>query len=391
MEINQLRLGCYQNKFRRSAHLLLLVLAGLFLVGCGVRSTGTWPGLSASANKVYVAYGSSVTAVDLENRRQLWAYTGEAGGVQFFAPPSVNDGNVIIGDFGTSGGMFSSGLTVSVYALQEDGSSTSTDWVVSDQISGRVFAEPLRVGDKVIIGTSDNQIVALDVETGQREWAFETGNAIWSQPALQDGMLYVSSVDRKVYALDVESGDLRWDVTLSGANAGSPEVGDGLLYVGSFDATLHAYDLADGSPVWEATAEDWIWGAPTYANGRVYYTDKSGNVFAVDAESGESIWQTAVDGEVHVEPVFQDGVLYVVGADPTINEAPDGYVSALDADTGSPIWQQTIDHGPVHTAPVLVNDSLVVATVDSVEQTLRLVQLDLDNGSELWDIAPTAE
>lgn len=368
-------------RFKRPLWLLLFVSL-FFLSACATGTTGTWPGLSAAGNRVYVAYNDRVTAVDVDARNELWSYNGENGGVQFFAPPSIEDGRLVIGDFGTSGGFFSTGLTVSVYALEEAGSGTNTLWVSNSAISGRVFAEPLQVDDYVIVGTSDNQVVALDIDSGEMIWEFATGNSIWSQPAYNDGKIYVTSVDRRVYALDLETGDILWEAQLTGANGGSPVVGDQFIYVGSFDGKLHAYDF-DGNEAWTATADDWIWGAPTYTEASVYYTDLAGNVYAISSTEGTTQWEQSVEGSIQSSPVVHDDTVYIVSGDSGQEEISQGHVTALSASDGSIIWTQTVD-APVNATPVVVGDTLVVVIIEPEAQLPEIVQLDLEDGNVIW-------
>lgn len=365
--------------------LWLLILVGILLTSCGTNSAGTWPGISASGDRVYVAYNTNVTAVDMTEQEEVWSYAGE-GNVQFYAPPSIEDGMVILGDYGSSGGLFSTGLTVSVYALEDqDRGEPNVLWIAGDSISGRVFARPLPIGDKVILGTSDNQVVALNIEDGSLIWEFPTGNQVWSQPAIKDDMVYVTSVDRRVYALDLNTGEKLWEATLTGANGGSPVVGDQYVYVGSFDGKLHAYDAETGAEAWTATAKDWIWGAPAYSNGNVFYTDLDGTVYAIDGQTGDALWEQTVDGAIQANIVIQDDVLYIASGDSVELENARGYVTALSSEDGTVLWAEQMD-APIHSTPVISIDSLVVVVIDAETQLPKLIEIDLENGNETWSV-----
>lgn len=368
-----------------------LLLAAVWLVGCNT-PIAHWPGLSASGNKAYVAYGSQVIALDMDAKQQLWSYAGE-GSVQFYAPPAVRDGTLVLGDYGSSGGLFSTGLTVSVYALDESaGANTPTKrWLRDDIITGRVFAEPLYLDDLVIVGTSDNQIVALNTADGSKKWEFSTGNAIWSQPAHKDNLIFVTSVDRRVYALDHDTGTVVWETELTGANASSPVVDDNLVYVGSFDSTLHAFDMLTGAEVWTAPAQDWVWGKPLYADGIVYYTDLAGYVYAVDGRTGEAAWPAPIQvtGSIQAAPILDGDTLYIASTDPSTVELPQGYITAISRTDGSPVWNRVVQvNAPIHATPVVVGNSLVIAVVQNDSAALEVLQYDLQNGTQLWSFVP---
>ena len=233
---------------RRPA-IFLLILASYLLIACGGASTNSnWPGLSTDGKKVYVAYGPGVIAYDVAAQKQDWFFPQEANrALQFFAAPSVEDGRIIFGDFGASGGMLSPGVVVTLYALDDSGQGLPTTlWAKNDLVSDRVVASPLQVGNQVFVGTANNFLLALDAETGDLQWKFETGHSIWGKPAFKDGVLFVASMDKTIYALEAETGQELWRTGLGGALASSPVTNTDLVYVASFDGRLHALERQIG-------------------------------------------------------------------------------------------------------------------------------------------------
>ncbi|MEW5989616.1 MAG: PQQ-binding-like beta-propeller repeat protein, partial [Chloroflexota bacterium] len=165
--------------------ILILAVAALAVTACGTPTTAvTWPGLVARDNVVYVAYGPGVLAVDVAAEERLWAYPDEPRpSLYFYAPPAVGDGRLVVGDFGASKGMFSPGVAVSVYALDDDGQGTpATRWTAGEIAKDKIVAAPLIVGDRVYVGTSDNYLLALELDSGDLVWQFEAGHSIWAQP-----------------------------------------------------------------------------------------------------------------------------------------------------------------------------------------------------------------
>lgn len=375
--------------FRRPA-IFLLIIASYLLVACGARTANTnWPGLSTDGEKVYVAYGPEVIAYDVESQSEAWSFPTESSPtLQFFAAPSVQDGRIILGDFGASGGMLSPGVVVTLYALNntEQGTPGSL-WTNGELVSDRVVAPPLQVGDQLFVGTANNFVMAIDATTGAKQWEFEVGHSIWGQPAYKEGVLYVSSLDRSIYALDAGTGQPLWQTELSGALASSPVVNTKLVYVASFDNQLHALDMQTGEEKWAATAQDWIWDSPAFADGVVYFVDIKGNVFAVNGESGEQIWSQQLNLPVQTSPVVVGETVYIASGDDSDAEIPRGALTALEAATGSQLWQKTAP-GPLYTTPVVVDNSIIVALQS--EQDL-LIAFDLETGGQNWDYLPPQE
>ena len=68
------------------------------------------------------------------------------------------------------------------------------------------------VGTSAVPGLADptrkhnGKVYALDGESGEKKWEFETGDEVWSSPAIgSDGTVYVGSTDSNVYAIKTDS------------------------------------------------------------------------------------------------------------------------------------------------------------------------------------------
>lgn len=383
--------------------ILYFVVASLFLAACGTAvGNSNWPGMSVDGDVVYVAYGPGVVAVDISEEEQTWSYPAETrGNVQFYAAPSVEDGRIIFGDYGASGGLLSPGVTVQIYAYDLDesaedsglGCQDSNDptpgclWIQGpsrhEYINDRIVAPPLQVGDRVFVGTADNFVLALDASSGDSVWPqpFEAGHSIWGQPIHDDGVLYVGSLDRNVYALDATTGDEIWRSEVDGSVSDRAGDDTDLVYVGSFDSQVHALDKASGTTRWTAPAEAPVWGAPTTADGVVYFVDLNGNVFAVDAETGEMVWTQQVDDYSVAAPVVEDDVAYVATAGNPATAQADrrGRLFAFSAASGEEVWSRPLLlSAPAYTTPVVVGEDIVVA-VSGGEALLEIVNMETND------------
>ena len=378
--------------------LFVAVLLSFLLTACGVEVAGSnWPGMTVANEIVYLAYGRGIAAIDVEERRLLWTFPEEGNAaLQFFAPPSINEERLVFGDFGQTGGFFSPGPTVSVYALGNGAASANRTtlpdplWVRDDLANDRVIASPTQAEGLVFVGTADNHLLALDADDGDLIWEFETGHSIWAKPVYDDGVVYVASLDNVVYALEAETGDLVWQMELGGSIASSPVKQDGVLYVPSFDRTLHALDATSGSEIWAAPAEEWVWASPAVANGTVYYADIAGNVFAVDADSGDSLWTENVGGAVQSDFLLVDDLLLVAygEVDGEGEEELGGGLVALDADDGGELWRRETT-APVFTSPVQVGDMVIIAVQH--EEGTELLVYEVESGDLNWEFTLPAE
>ena len=81
---------------------------------------------------------------------------------------------------------------------------------------------------------------------GVKLWEFETGDRVYSSPAIgSDGTVYVGSDDKKLYAINGKSGNKLWEFETGAQVYSSHAIGsDGTVYVGSFDNKLYAIATA---------------------------------------------------------------------------------------------------------------------------------------------------
>ena len=384
---------------------LLLILATLALTSCsGSRVPANWPGLSTDGENLYVAYGAGVLGIEAATQDLLWSYKPENAALFFFAPPSVENGRAILGDFGAAQGMFSPQTVVSVYGLDVSDRNAQSIWTRNDLAKDRIVAGLLQVDDTAYVATADNLLLALDAETGDELWRFTAEFSIWAQPTYYEGTIFVASMDRQLYALDATDGNEKWSIELSGAMSAQPIVNpeENLVYAASYDKAVHALDLDTGEEVWSASATDWIWSSPALSEGVLYFGDSSGNVTAVKAATGEQIWQTgvhsmkvvagvtqnpplAIKGAIQASPVAQDGIVYVASLGNS--ESEEGLLIALDASTGEELWQTTTP-APLFSNPVIVDDVIVVA----MQSEVGILQgYELETGDLSWSFQPPTE
>ncbi len=102
-------------------------------------------------------------------------------------------------------------------------------------------SSPLLDGDTIYIG-SGNRILAVDANTQEILWTFETGGLVRSSPAIAGSVLYVGSEDGKLYAVDAGTGEKLWEYATGDSITSSPAVIDGVVYIGSQDGNVYAIE-----------------------------------------------------------------------------------------------------------------------------------------------------
>ena len=132
------------------------------------------------------------------------------------------------------------------------------------------------------------------------------------QPIFYNDVLYVPTGEDDVFAVDVETGKIRWkyesgisqkiNTVCCGWLSRGVAIGEGKVYIGQLDGNLVALDQDTGAVAWKRQVGSWrkgytITAAPLYYDGMVI-TGVSGGEFSIrgrvqayDAETGKLVWR----------------------------------------------------------------------------------------------------
>jgi len=238
------------------------------------------------------------------------------------------------------------------------------------QARDSVTSSPTVVDGTVFVGSSDDNLYAIDAETGEQIWQFQTRDEVFSSPAVADSMVFIGDdYGGNLYAIDAEAGEQIWQFQTEDYVYHSPTVVDGTVFIGdSYD--MYAIDAETGEQIWQFQARDYFSSDLTVVDGTVFVGGGDDNVYAVDAETGEQIWQFQTGNVVASPPTVANGTVFV-GSD-------DDNVYAVDAETGEQIWQfQTGDI--VWSSPTVADGTVFVGSFDE-----NLYAIDAETGEQIW-------
>ncbi|MFC1954586.1 PQQ-binding-like beta-propeller repeat protein [Chloroflexota bacterium] len=278
--------------------LLVLLILGLVLASCrtglGALPRG-WSGSVTDNGTLFIgSMDGRLVAVNTEDGKRIWSTPLEAeksggGGlfgctqtgattVAIYGTPSVEGDLVYIG-----------GYNGKIYAFSRTEFRDEPRWVYPRQseIPASIVGGTLADKGKLYFGSADGKVYALNDADGYKEWEFETGDKIWSTPAVDGDTLYISSFDNLLYALDTSDGRKKWEFATEGAIVATPIIDGNIVYIGSFDRYLYALNTADGSVRWKFMAENWFWSQPVVHDGVIYASNLDGKVYVLDASNGE--------------------------------------------------------------------------------------------------------
>jgi alcohol dehydrogenase (cytochrome c) len=157
-----------------------------------------------------------------------------------------------------------------------------------------------------------SQITTANVKQLQPAWVFSTGqlNGHEAAPVVNSGVMFVSTSSDQVIAIDVKTGDVLWRyrktppdnlITLHPTSRGVAVLGDKVFFAAS-EAVLVALDARTGREVWTTAVEDNRKGyymslAPLVADGKVIVGASGGElgirgfVAAYNADTGREVWK----------------------------------------------------------------------------------------------------
>ena len=281
-------------------------------------------------NTVYVAGGEGIYAIDAETGSQIWVYDTDA---ILQSSPLVSDGRIFVG-------------------------------IDNPSVDGEP-QEPF--------------LLALDAETGELAWEFtDATGGIRLSPTVSDGTIYVGQgvhnggsgpfggSDHVLYAIDADSGNLEWEFETDGRPSTAAPVVNETVYIGttkvdeedengsSTIGILHAIDATTGTEEWKYEAPVNIKGSPTIRNNTVYFGGL--NLTALNTATGEVKWET-FEGMPRSSPTIVDDTVFV-GTD---NEK----LIAANAQTGAVEWIFDDISSYVVSSPTVVANPSTGHSIDS--------------------------
>ena len=173
---------------------------------------------------------------------------------------------------GRDGTVYAGSFDSYFYALDPDTGKVRWKYKTADHIySSAALLEDDTQTRAIIFGSTDGIVYALDPQ-GELLWQYDTGATIRSSPVIgrttnggAGHVVYVGNGDGKIYALDAETGERRWSYDTTGAGGtspdrndlnGSPALGTTGVYIGGehgqlwyvpYDYPIHHPEDARGS------------------------------------------------------------------------------------------------------------------------------------------------
>jgi outer membrane protein assembly factor BamB len=210
-------------------------------------------------------------------------------------------GNYVAGAATTDGYIYAPSSDHTLYAFDMDGQE-QWSFKTSEPLWGKVAVN----GSKVYLPAMNHTLYALDSATGKEVWSTVLGGALVSGPTLgDDGTLYISSLGKAVHALEVDSGDILWRFDTNDGIWASPTLYEGVIYFGDASGMIYAVDAASGKQQWQLEASGIIIGSGAAYNDGLFFGTEEGELIAVSFD-GKKQWTRSVTGKLYSTPVVTE-------------------------------------------------------------------------------------
>lgn len=245
---------------------------------------------TATSELVYLVSGDTTAwAIEAETGRIRWQIDGLADVSNVFggAAPAVND-KLVIFPFGSGelqAAFRKGGLRLWNAAVA--GERPGIAAAKFDDITG----DPVIRGNRVYAGNHSGRTVALNVDSGEREWTADHGamGPVW----VTSDSVYLVGDRAQLVRLNSEDGTQIWETDLPGfqrdrrprsrvavhANYG-PIMAGGRLIVASSDGVIRSFNPEDGSLIGTTQVPGGATTNPIVANGVLYVVSKKGTLHA---------------------------------------------------------------------------------------------------------------
>ncbi|WP_310497300.1 PQQ-binding-like beta-propeller repeat protein [Sandarakinorhabdus sp.] len=252
------------------------------------------PGGSQAKSGGHVALGDNIAPV--------WSASigsGSSGTARLNSAPVVGGGRVFTMDI--TG-------TIRAFDAKTGSVAWSHDLRIPKKSVRTAFGGGVSFGDgRVFAASGQGLAAALDAATGKLLWEKPLGEPLRGSPAVSGNRVFVLTQDNQLFAMNAETGDSLWNITgtvevASILGAGAPAIALETVVAGFSSGELNALRAENGRTVWSdqlartgrstamAALAD-IDASPVIDRGRVYAIGHGGRMVALELATGQRVWE----------------------------------------------------------------------------------------------------
>jgi len=221
----------------------------------------------------------------------------------------------------------------------------------------------------VYIGSYDNHLYALNIESGKMHWKYQTDGGIVSRPAILNDSVFIGSEDNRLHVISRRSGSLQWTYYTKGPVRSSPFPAHGHIFIGSDDWAIHAININGGRGIWQIETNAEVRSTPFVAQDAVYAGNESGEFYCLDFRGGIK-WRYKTKRAITSSPTVAENLVLFCSLD--------SHLYALDAKSGYLVWRFKMDRGSI-SSPFVADGLVFTGSIDG-----NIYCINLNSAKEVW-------
>lgn len=240
-------------------------------------------------------------------------------------------------------------------------------------------------GERLFVADAAGTVHAVNRADGKRIWQYKGKQALTAGVGVGDGLVVMATDEAEIVALNTETGALRWQVNIANEVLAIPQIRHDRVVIRTIDGEVLALNAADGQVLWRYGSSVPLLSlrgsnTPILTDDKVLIGQANGELVALELQSGAVLWKQAVAVshsrsqlgslvDIDAEMALADGVVYAT--------AFQGKVVAVTEDSGTLLWGNEAVYG--HTGVAVDHRQVLVTAVND-----RVLALDRNNGAALW-------
>jgi outer membrane protein assembly factor BamB len=175
-----------------------------------------------------------------------------------------------------------------------------------------VFSSPTLAAGRVLVGSDNEQLSAVDLERGQLAWSTPLAGRVRATPAVAAGRAFVGTFAGRLVCLDAESGAIVWSREVGEPIYSSASISGDVVAVGCHDGAIHGFSKDDGSVRFRAQTRGPVVGSPVAAGDSFVVSSTDGGLYLV-GQDGEMRGRGALPGTGGQSSAAIDGDFVFIG------------------------------------------------------------------------------
>ncbi len=211
-----------------------------------------------------------------------------------------------------------------------------------------------------ITGSAPGKLLTTEkipVKRKEETWCFNTGGPFWSQPVLNNDILYFGSDDKTVYSINSETGKSVWKYQTSGRILPSPIIKDNYIYISSADGFLYRLNSQTGKLIWKKEIGSTVESQIFINHSEIYIANNQGEIMSLNM-NGRILWEKSLNSHIYSDINGDEKSIYF--------GTGQGKVYSLSRKNGNIIWEYDTGSHFISSKPLVLSNQLIIGNTDGL-------------------------